>query len=56
MVPCLNCKNRYLGCHDSCNYYKEFKDEKEIINNNYRHYMESYSAGIRNRKFEMKRG
>lgn len=28
--PCLNCKDRYLGCHDHCNNYQTWiTDRKE---------------------------
>lgn len=23
--PCYNCEKRYLGCHDYCNKYQEFR-------------------------------
>ena len=23
--PCYNCEKRYLGCHDYCNNYQEFR-------------------------------
>ena len=24
--PCLNCSQRVLGCHDTCNKYKQYKE------------------------------
>ena len=33
--PCLNCQNKFLGCHSTCQTYLEFKEkiniEKELI-------------------------
>ena len=31
-VPCLNCQDRFLGCHSVCKKYKEFKEYKNNIN------------------------
>lgn len=28
-VPCKNCKDRFVGCHSSCEKYKAFKEENE---------------------------
>jgi hypothetical protein len=25
---CKNCKDRYLGCHDKCEKYQKFKEER----------------------------
>lgn len=30
--PCQFCKSRYLGCHDECDKYKEFRQQKDEIN------------------------
>ena len=30
-APCKNCPDRYLGCHDHCEKYKEFDDERKRI-------------------------
>lgn len=30
--PCQDCKSRYLGCHDECASYKEFRNKKDEIN------------------------
>ena len=27
-APCKNCADRVVGCHDKCQRYKEFVDEK----------------------------
>lgn len=31
-APCLNCENRFLGCHSSCNNYQSFRKQLDIIN------------------------
>ncbi len=31
-APCRNCKERYLGCHEDCQLYILYKDEKEKEN------------------------
>lgn len=31
---CLNCTDRYIGCHDSCEKYQSFKAERELIYKN----------------------
>lgn len=28
-VPCKNCENRHLACHDTCEAYKQFAKENE---------------------------
>lgn len=37
--PCMNCENRKMGCHSTCDKYKEFKitieTEKAKIRNAY---------------------
>lgn len=37
-APCKECTNRYLGCHDKCTNYKEYKksedDRKALIRKN----------------------
>ena len=33
MNNCVNCEKRYLGCHDNCDKYKNFKIERELANN-----------------------
>jgi len=30
--PCKGCQDRYLGCHDRCDSFKDFKDKTEIQN------------------------
>lgn len=27
--PCYNCPHRYVGCHDACSKYREFKEMRE---------------------------
>ena len=27
-VPCLNCKDRYIGCHSVCEKYLEYKNSE----------------------------
>lgn len=31
-APCLNCSNRKLGCHASCEVYKSFAENKTAEN------------------------
>ena len=31
-APCYGCPDRYLGCHDTCEKYKEFKNLRNEIN------------------------
>lgn len=31
-APCRNCSERYVGCHDECVKYLDFKQEIEIQN------------------------
>lgn len=31
-APCLNCPNRYLGCHDTCQKYLTYRKEQDIVN------------------------
>ena len=30
-APCKNCPDRYLGCHDHCEKYREFDEERKRI-------------------------
>ena len=30
-APCMNCKNKYIGCHSNCEDYAEFKDNVEEL-------------------------
>lgn len=32
-VPCKGCTDRQPGCHDKCDKYKAFNDEREAIRN-----------------------
>ncbi len=29
--PCYNCEKRYLGCHDYCNKYQEFRLNRNLL-------------------------
>lgn len=29
--PCYNCEKRYLGCHDYCNKYQEFRQNRNQL-------------------------
>ena len=29
--PCYNCEKRYLGCHDYCNKYQEFRQNRNHL-------------------------
>ena len=29
-MTCKDCKDRYIGCHDRCEKYQQFKKENEI--------------------------
>lgn len=40
MNKCINCQERYLGCHANCTSYQEFKNECEEKNKKYRQYMD----------------
>lgn len=31
-VPCHNCKDRFTGCHSSCQYYIDWRKEKDADN------------------------
>ena len=31
-APCLNCPDRYLGCHDTCQKYLTYRKEQDIVN------------------------
>ena len=32
-APCRECTDRYLGCHDDCARYREYKKNSEDIKN-----------------------
>ena len=34
MIPCKDCNDRQLGCHDHCERYKEFKSRLVKISEN----------------------
>lgn len=56
---CINCEERYLGCHDECEYYlkdKKINDkvkEKRYIENNIK-YNESYYINKKNRYIKVR--
>lgn len=29
--PCLNCSDRYLGCHSKCDLYDKFKQDIKLL-------------------------
>lgn len=29
--PCYNCEKRYLGCHDYCNKYQEYRLNRNLF-------------------------
>lgn len=31
IVPCKGCDKRHPACHDSCDMYKKFKEELQLI-------------------------
>ena len=31
-APCKDCERRFLGCHSTCEEYKEFKEFREAYN------------------------
>lgn len=31
-APCLNCKDRVLGCHDTCERYISYRKELDKVN------------------------
>jgi hypothetical protein len=34
--PCYNCEKRYLGCHDYCDKYQEFRQNRNKLLNEQR--------------------
>lgn len=34
--PCYDCEKRYLGCHDYCNKYQEFRQNRNKLLNEQR--------------------
>lgn len=41
-APCKDCPNRHEVCHDSCERYQAFKQEREEINRKRREYLINY--------------
>lgn len=33
-APCLDCKDRFIGCHSKCEKYKQFKRKMEVLPQN----------------------
>lgn len=33
-APCMNCSDRFIGCHSSCDKYSKYKTRSEEIQNN----------------------
>lgn len=44
MKACLNCKERYSGCHDECDKYKKEKMKIEQAKIRKNQYYENYSV------------
>lgn len=38
--PCLNCEDRKLYCHSTCEKYTEMKKQIKEVNKKYRQYMD----------------
>lgn len=55
-APCLDCPDRYLGCHDTCEKYLAYRKEQDIFNEKLRkergleRVMNSYDKRRRRRK------
>lgn len=30
--PCLNCENRFVGCHSNCSGYQSFRQKLDVVN------------------------
>lgn len=43
---CLNCTERHTGCHSECESYLQFKQEKQLINDNRYSYLNSRTFTI----------
>ena len=44
MKACLNCKDRYSGCHDECDKYKKEKMKIEQARIKKKEYYDNYST------------
>ena len=55
MNKCINCSERKLTCHDTCEDYRKFKKEREIANQRYKSFMDGLGWDG-NLRFQMKRG
>ena len=41
-APCKGCEERYLGCHDRCPKYAEFKKRHEAVKKKWKDYYRPY--------------
>lgn len=48
---CLNCKERYLGCHSNCLKYKQYKEELERVKELKEQMKKQYSKFKRKRSY-----
>lgn len=32
VVPCMNCSDRHINCHSTCEKYNDYKEDKEVEN------------------------
>lgn len=64
-VPCRNCKDRVLGCHSTCERYKEFAEineqrKEEIrkdkeVNNVIKGYNKAKASGLKTSAYRKKK-
>ena len=47
LTPCKDCKDRHTACHDSCEVFKSYKEEKDRDNRNLREYKSSLYGASR---------
>ena len=50
---CLDCKERFVGCHSKCKKYKEFKDKLDTMRKNQYNGMDYRSEKINKMKNDM---
>lgn len=43
---CKDCKNRYIGCHSTCEVYKKFKENIDNRNTKIHKYKELYKPKL----------
>jgi hypothetical protein len=46
VAPCMECKKRYPICHDSCEGYKQFKQNKEEVKTSRAEFMKERSIMV----------